>query len=625
MEEQVGALWHRLITRAADRHHPEAGVTLEEVKRPVATIFRALGGDGGMVIEKAAPCEFYGARTFLQRIAGSGKQVELAWRDERSLRLPSQINLFSDKSLNRDLYIWLTALAVFDESYQSHKTVAWLANQQTLTQNLLTRFPALTPRYQRLVTAHLQQRIAAAKLPHQAAAQERAIRAALLEPGSVATLPSADTLPQPVALWLNPFPPYSQESPPAAEAPEGGQSSSGAFTPQDEDEQSRRYGAERVEKPDARKGGLITIRMENIFSWGDFINLDRGQDESEDLDNAAATAKEMDKLAICRDNRASASNIRFDLDLPAAGSDDAVISEGIMLPEWDYKKLTLQPDYCRLLPMMSLDAIPAPLPPRLRKTARQLRNRFQLLAPSRIWHRGQDEGSDIDLDAYLRYTSERRAGRSTTAAGLYRALHQGGRDLSTLLLADLSLSTDSWVDNQHRVIDIIRDTLYLFSESLMATGDPFAIYGFSSRKRDPIRYHQIKSFKESHNDTIRGRIEAIKPGYYTRLGAAIRHSTSLLCQQSNGRKLLLILTDGKPNDIDRYEGRYGVEDSRHAIHMARQVGVQPFCVTIDTHAKEYLPHIFGSSSYIVIHKPSQLPRELPLLYAQLTAASHSTV
>ena len=234
-------------------------------------------------------------------------------------------------------------------------------------------------------------------------------------------------------------------------------------------------------------------------------------------------------------------------------------------------------------------------------------------------HRAQQEGCEIDLDAYLRYTSDRAAGQVAAADGLYRDLRIGARDLACLLLADLSLSTDSWVNNRDRVIDVIRDSLYLFAESLGATGDSFAMYGFSSRKRDPIRFHQLKTFDEQYTGTIRGRIAAIKPGYYTRMGAAIRHSTELLKLQSSERRLLLILTDGKPNDLDKYEGRYGIEDTRQAIHEARQAGLQPFCVTIDTRANDYLPHLFGTGSYVVIHKPTQLPKELPLLYARLTA------
>jgi nitric oxide reductase NorD protein len=268
--------------------------------------------------------------------------------------------------------------------------------------------------------------------------------------------------------------------------------------------------------------------------------------------------------------------------------------------------------------MLASQAGSLPLPLHLHKTARKLRAQFQQLAPSRSWQRAQANGSEIDLDAYLRFTTDRAIGHACDSEGLYKDLRSGSRDLACLLLADLSLSTDTWINNHARVIDVIRDSLYLFAESLSATGDRFAVYGFSSRKRDPIRYHQIKTFDERYDGGIRGRIQAIKPGYYTRMGAAIRHSTNLLQSQPAQRRLLLILSDGKPNDLDRYEGRYGIEDTRQAIHEARIAGLQPFCVTIDTRANDYLPHLFGTRGYLLTQKPTQLPKALPLLYARLT-------
>jgi nitric oxide reductase NorD protein len=102
------------------------------------------------------------------------------------------------------------------------------------------------------------------------------------------------------------------------------------------------------------------------------------------------------------------------------------------------------------------------------------------------------------------------------------------------------------------------------------------------------------------------------------MGAAIRHATTLLNAQPQRQRLLLLLTDGKPNDLDRYEGRYGIEDTRMALHEARQLGLRPFCVTIDSEANEYLPHLFGAGGFAVIRKPEDLPKELPLLYAQMT-------
>jgi nitric oxide reductase NorD protein len=166
---------------------------------------------------------------------------------------------------------------------------------------------------------------------------------------------------------------------------------------------------------------------------------------------------------------------------------------------------------------------------------------------------------------------------------------------------------------------VIRDSLFLFSEALTATGDRFAMYGFSSLKRGHVRFNHLKSFEERYDSQARGRIQAIKPGYYTRMGAAIRYASTLLAAQPQRQRLLLLLTDGKPNDLDRYEGRYGIEDTRMALHEARQQGLRPFCVTIDNEANEYLPHLFGASGFAVIRKPEDLPKELPLLYAQMTS------
>ena len=610
MEEKVGEIWHRLITRAAQTRYPQAAVSLDTVSRTTGILFRALGGDGGLEVRAASAMEHKARRSLLQRIAGSNQTIELAWRDEQALMLPAEIDYFPDVSLNRDLYLWLAALAVAEPE----PGTPWFTRNQQATMQTLERFPGIQSRYQRLVEAHLQQRNPAEKLPQAEASQELAIRQALQDPGSLEQLPPAKHPPQPVPMWLHPFPPHATTDNAADD--EGGQDKDGES--RDLDDNQRRKG-ERVDKPEAEDKGLITIRMENIFNWGEYVKLDRSSDEDDDLDSAADAAQDMDQFSVSRDNKPSGGTLRFDLDLPAADNDDLVLNEGILLPEWDYKKQALQPDYCRLVPMLAAEAEPRALPDHLRQTAKKLRAQFQQLMPARTWFRGEQEGCEIDLDAFLRFAGDRAAGRVAAFDGLYRDLRVGERDLSCLLLADLSLSTDTWINNSARVIDVIRDSLFLFAESLANTGDSFAMYGFSSRKRDPIRFHQLKHFDEPYNGEIRGRIDVVKPGYYTRLGAAIRHSSNLLKEQPTNRRLLLILTDGKPNDLDRYEGRYGIEDTRRAIHEARLLGLQPFCVTIDKQANDYLPHLFGTDSFVVIHKPSQLPKELPLLYARLTA------
>jgi nitric oxide reductase NorD protein len=190
--------------------------------------------------------------------------------------------------------------------------------------------------------------------------------------------------------------------------------------------------------------------------------------------------------------------------------------------------------------------------------------------------------------------------------------------LSCLLLADLSLSTDAWVSGNQRVIDVIRDSLMLFAEALSATGDQFGLYGFSSQRRESVRFHRIKEFNAPWDAIARGRVASLRPGFYTRIGAAVRHATRILEKQQSATRVLLVLTDGRPHDIDYYEERYGIEDTRMSVMEAKQKRIQPFCVTIDREGSHYLPHMFGVNGFTVLRRPEELSRRLPMLYAQLT-------
>lgn len=185
------------------------------------------------------------------------------------------------------------------------------------------------------------------------------------------------------------------------------------------------------------------------------------------------------------------------------------------------------------------------------------------------------------------------------------------------MLADLSLSTDAYATPQAKVIDVIRDALYVFGEALSAGGDPFSIWGFSSVRRHHVRLQHLKEFDEPWNEFTRARVGAIKPGFYTRMGTAIRYATSQLSPRCERRRLLMLLTDGKPNDLDIYEGRYGIEDTRHAIQEAQAAGLSPFCVTIDESGHDYLPHLFGQGGYALVHRPEDLVNKLTQAWATL--------
>lgn len=609
MEEYIGELWHRFITRAAEQRYPDAAVDLEDIAKAAAIFFRALGGDPGLSIS-AAPATRHGARRrWLQRVAGSGEKSELSWRDGEVLRLPSRIDLFAEKSLNRDLYWWLVALSAIDVE----PGLPWIVRNQQATMCILKRFPGLSVRYERLVHALIQTRMPVGNLPADEAAQEKAIRQALQQPGSVSSLPTASCPFQPVPLWLHPQPPVSRSDAAAGNdgAPESG---GGART----EKGRRKYLAGRTDTPEDKNGFMLMFRAESIFSWAEFVKVNRPQDDEDDAKSARLAAEDMDSLSIARDGKTNAASVRFDLDLPPAAADAVPLGEGVALPEWNWKKQLLQPDYCRLQEMVAADATPLELPLALRRTAARLRRQFQALAPTRHWLRAQPDGEEADLDAWVQLAADRASGMCIGERGLYRAQVNQQRDLACLLLADLSLSTDAYVSDHVRAIDVIRDSLLLFSEALTATGDRFALYGFSSLRRSHVRFHHLKRFDDSYDGEVRGRIVNIKPGYYTRMGAAIRHASSLLARQRSRQRLLLLLTDGKPNDIDQYEGRYGIEDTRMALMEARRQGLRPFCVTIDSESGDYLPHLFGAGGYVVIRKPEDLPKELPLLYAQMT-------
>lgn len=103
------------------------------------------------------------------------------------------------------------------------------------------------------------------------------------------------------------------------------------------------------------------------------------------------------------------------------------------------------------------------------------------------------------------------------------------------------------------------------------------------------------------------RISAIEPDRYTRLGGAVRHATALLARRAADSRLLLLFSDGKPNDCDRYASAYGLEDARQALIEARMQRIDPYCLTVDREAGSYLPHLFGAGHYTIVRHAQQLP------------------
>ncbi len=602
MEEWVGKQWHHLITRSASREYAQARVELSTQRKSLNVLLRSLSGDAGLEVRPSYALKFQGRRNWLQKIADSGRKIYPAWRDADSLNLPPTLAVLPSTALNQELYVWLTLLGSKIQTAPLHRV-----------RQVLQEYPVWQARYQRLLQAYLPLRPRPEQLPSTLAAHERQLQACLQNPHCNVNLNSLQlTQLSPVPLWLI-DPPISTPSPSAAQPPAA--EPEAAPAQQSSQETQQRHQAERTEMPDG-KSGLLSFRLESLFSWTEYLPVDRTADDNPDPD-AARAAEDMDVITVARDNRHSPHKIRLDLDLPSAEYDDIPVCDGIPLPEWDYRQQQLKADVCRLQILLPRDAHPQALPPRLQQNARQLRRRFESLLPQREWRNAQTDGSELDLDSYIQHLVDRRLGQTDIPA-VYRDPSQKTRDLSSLLLADFSMSTDTWVNQHGRVVDIIQDALLLFAESLSVSRDRFALYGFSSLNRQKVRLYRLKQFTESYNDSTRGRILAMQPSYYTRMGAAIRYSTQLLERQITQQKLLLLLTDGKPNDLDIYEGRYGLEDTRMALHEARKKGIKAFCVTIDDKAESYLPRLFGQNNWVLVRNATELPRKLPLLYSQLT-------
>lgn len=240
---------------------------------------------------------------------------------------------------------------------------------------------------------------------------------------------------------------------------------------------------------------------------------------------------------------------------------------------------------------------------------RSVRQRFGRLSARRVRHRQQRHGEELDLAACVQALVERRAGHAPDDR-LYQATRTTRPPFAIALLADVSGSTREAAAGALRMIDVEKLALLLAGEALAALGDRYALLAFAGHGAHDVRVATLKAFGESNGEPVRRRIAALQPGGFTRLGAAVRHATALLSREPARHRLLLVLSDGRPNDLGHYVAGYGVEDSRQAIHEARARAIYPFCLNVDRDRPEYLAHIFGPAGYATLRRPEQLPRAL---------------
>lgn len=289
--------------------------------------------------------------------------------------------------------------------------------------------------------------------------------------------------------------------------------------------------------------------------------------------------------------------------------------------EWDYRERRYKRQWAWVQERV-LDESDADAAARLRAThaatLARLKRAIQSQKPARPAPlKRRLEGDELDLEATVAYVSEKRAGRAPRPA-VYRERAVRARDTAVLLLADLSTSIMQSAQGGGRVVDRLRAGLLLFAESLEEAGDAYAIAGFASKHRDHVSYYPIKEFNERLTPGARAAIGGLSGRLATRMGAAMRHALTRFDRVASARRLLLVLSDGRPADYDDGgDERYLHEDTRMAVKEAAERGVHAFCVTVDPSGSEYLPRIFGPGHYTVIDRVEQLPARLPEIYLKL--------
>ncbi|MFI4889254.1 MAG: nitric oxide reductase activation protein NorD [Steroidobacterales bacterium] len=290
-------------------------------------------------------------------------------------------------------------------------------------------------------------------------------------------------------------------------------------------------------------------------------------------------------------------------------------------PEWDESTHGFRPDWVSVYDHLQPAGDPADIDALLERhapVARHLKRLLDLLKPQdRTRLRYQEEGTELDLDVAVRAITDWRAGAQPDPR-IHMSTRTDGRDIAVLLLVDLSASVnDTVAGTDETVLDVSRAAAALLAWAVSQLGDQLAIAGFHSNTRHEVRYLHIKGFAEAWDDSPKARLAATAGAYSTRMGAALRHAGHLISGRQAEKKLLLVLTDGQPADVDVSDPQHLPADAAHAVRELDAMGLHTHCISLDARADEYVGRIFGTR-WTAIDRVEQLPRRLPELFLSLT-------
>lgn len=591
LEESIGKNWDKYLNKKVHKFHEDERVYFADISKSLNIFHHLMGGEKGKDLQVTDKRYVDTSRTLLQKISFLGKEFYLTWQDEDSIYLPASFAYFPTKEQNEMLYYWLIAMStrvnvtdanLIDQNqdamhYLTHKYSGFNTFYDNASEYLIDKYEQLSF-IKSLDTQTNKDLISDYPNPM------------WIYP-SVLTLNKANNTDD------------EEAEPPTRE--------------EDKDKIDTLEMKKQTNQVDDKHetDGFLAFLPESLMSIFEQVNVDRMEDDSFDED-ALYHAEDLDEITIGQKQANLSSRIKMDLELQPDTTVIYPLGKGHYIDEWDYLKSEYLINYVRILPQVTTNVIPIELPQRLRKTVRKIQGELDLLALDRIKNDNLPYGDEINMDSWIEYSGHQN--KSMHHQKFYTTFEKKTRDMATLILADISLSTEGGITQEVRIIDVIKDSLMVFSEALEKLQDKFAIYTFSSLQNKKVYFSIIKNFKDKYNDLIRGRIETIRPEYYTRMGAAIRESAKILDKQQSANKLLLIISDGKPNDEDRYDGRYGIEDTKKAIEEVKQKGITPFCITVDLDAKEYLGYLFGRNGYAVVRDGQKLPKVLTEVYINLT-------
>lgn len=611
-EETVGNLWHDMATRRGGGDTAGRAVDFDATRPSVAALFRALGGPAGVEIVPA-PLAGSDHRTGrLRRIGTPREALHMADFDGERLRLPPVMDAFSSAALNRAAYLWLAAVAALADlppplADRYRADLAQIAANATAMDRAFAACPGLRTAYDGLCREHCAARNRTGLPRHEHSIEQMILDEIGCRRGGIADLsqsaPRGYRSYAPVPFWLRFLPRVAGRAPAPADDTDTAPAIAAATR-----KQARREDREQAD----RKDSFIIHRFESIMSWAESLNLNRMVDD-DDQDNAAKAAEDQDHLTLSQNMKRAATRLRLSLDLSPQDAEHERLAGTFTYPEWNRRSGSYMPDHARVL---EAPATPrAGYAPDARLVAR-VRRQFAPLHPRRVILPRQIDGDDLDLDALVASRSDIACGRE----GSDRVWTTGrpmARDLSVAILMDCSRSTEAAIGDT-TVIDTARAAVAALAAGIDTAGDRLGIWGFSSLRRDRVFLHRAKDFDDPFGPDVTARIGGFRPGHYTRLGAAMRHASALLAAQGTSRRLLLVLTDGKPNDLDHYEGPHGIEDSRMAVREARAQGQAVHGVIVDRDGQDWFARIFGRAGFTLLPHPDRLPRALPEIYQTLT-------